>query len=344
MTLSPQESASQLALKASKPAVYAKCLRFDERLAAGHSIALIQYQYRYNCNFKCSFCSISGFRFGEHKRALDISMTRRIFDQAHAYGLAHMGLSGGEPLTFPDFDELVDAVGPDRFHIQLDTNGWLMNKANAAHARGLGIDKVQVSVESADPDEHDKAVRMFGSWRRCMAAIDNVLDAGLQLQVSTVLWHERVISGEFERFMRMMHDRNAPVSVIYAKPCGEFAKRFNEVLTPEDIRIAKGLMERYNGYTHTTPNYGRDLGCLAVKRSVSITAFGEVLPCPWIYWTLGNVFDTPLADILDKGMRYFGPRSAVCRMSESPKFLKKYVLPAMEMGGLPTVEEVMGAS
>jgi len=340
MTLKPEEHASQQTLKAKKPIVYEKCIKFDDQLAAGKSIALIQLQYKYTCNFHCSFCSIAGLRERQYERKLDIPTVKRVFDEADAYGLAHMGLSGGEPLTFPDFDELVEAVGADRFHIQLDTNGFLFTKANAERAKRLGIDKVQISIEGLDEVEHDKAMRRPGSHKKAMDAIDNVLEAGLQLQVSTVVWHSRVTSGDFEAFIRYMHHRGAPVSAIYAKPVGEFRNQYDELCTPEDIRKVKALLKQYGGYDHATANYGRDLGCTAVKRIISITASGEVLPCPWMYWSLGNIFDTSLTDIIAKGMRYFGERNPVCRMSEDARFYRKYA--HLGTDDLPPIEQVMG--
>ena len=100
MKLTQQEQANREALRAIKPIVYEKCLRFPDQLAAGKSIALIQLQYKYLCNFHCSHCSVATFRKQEHERQLDIPTVKRVFDEAHAYGLAHMGISGGEPLVF----------------------------------------------------------------------------------------------------------------------------------------------------------------------------------------------------------------------------------------------------
>jgi MoaA/NifB/PqqE/SkfB family radical SAM enzyme len=334
------EIASQQALKAKKPLVYDKVIKFDDMLEQRKSIALIQLQYKYNCNFHCSFCSIAGLRERKYERVLDIETVKRVFDEADAYGLAHMGLSGGEPLCFDDFEGLVEAVGADRFHIQLDTNGFLFTKRNAARVKALGIDKVQISIEGLDEVEHDKAVCKPGSHKRCLEAIDNVLDVGLQLQVSTVVWHSRVTSGDFESFIKYMYSRNAPVSAIYAKPVGAFRNQYDELCTPEDIRYVKKLLREYGGYDHSTANYGRDLGCTAVKRIISITASGEVLPCPWMYWSLGNIFEQPLADILDKGMRYFGERNPVCRLSEDVKFYKRYA--HLGSDDLPPIELVMG--
>jgi MoaA/NifB/PqqE/SkfB family radical SAM enzyme len=342
MTLTLPEQTAVKRLQDAKPLAAAKAARFDDMLAAGKSIALIQLQYAYQCNFHCSHCSVAGFRQQKHGGLLDISTVKRVFDEADAYGLAHMGISGGEPLTFKYLEQLIDAIGPARFHIQLDTNGWLMTPDVARRMKSLGIDKVQISVDGLDAEEHDAFRRKPGSHTRCMNAIDAVLGAGLAVQIATVVGHDRARSIEFRKFMELMYSKCAPVSVIYAKPVGEYAGRIDQLCTSEDIFHVKHLLARYGGYDHSTPGYGRDLGCTAVKRVISITAFGEVLPCPWMYWTLGNIFDTPLADILAKGMHFFGPRSPVCRLSEDPEFNLRYTSKTYGLDYLPTVEEVMG--
>jgi MoaA/NifB/PqqE/SkfB family radical SAM enzyme len=341
MMLSEQEAKNREALRSIKPLVYEKCLRFPEQLAAGKSIALIQLQYKYQCNFHCSHCSIANFRTQKHERKLDLFTVKRIFDEADEYGLAHMGISGGEPLVFKDLEQLIRMIGADRFHIQLDTNGWLFTPAIAKIMKSLGVDKVQISIDGLDAFEHDKFRNQPGSHERCMQAIDAAQGAGLALQVATVVTHVRAQSAEFYQFMKQMNEKCAPVSMIYAKPVGEFMGRTDELCTPEDIAVVKQLQKEFGGYDHTAANYGLDLGCVAVKRIVSITSFGEVLPCPWMYWTLGNVFDMPLADILAKGMRYFGDRCEVCRLSESAEFVEKYGA-FMGDSDLPTIEKVMG--
>jgi MoaA/NifB/PqqE/SkfB family radical SAM enzyme len=340
--LTDEEKRRANLLAKTKPIAAMKCSQYDKMLVAGKSIALIQLQYSYRCNMSCSHCSVAGFRRKKFNRCLDIPTVKRIFDEAHAYGLAHMGISGGEPLTFPDFDNLVDAIGPERFHIQLDTNGFLFDSATAKRVKSMGIDKVQISIDGLDAKEHDAFRRKPGSHYRCMTAIDAVLDAGLALQVATVVNHQRAQSQELEEFMKLMHSKCAPISVIYAKPVGEYASRLDLMCTPADIRGVKQLMAQYGGYDHSSPGYGRDIGCTAVKRIISVTAFGEVLPCPWMYWTLGNVYEMPLEDILAKGMRYFGKRCPVCRLSESPEFVRDYASKAVWFDELPTVEEVMG--
>jgi len=93
-------------------------------------------------------------------------------------------------------------------------------------------------------------------------------------------------------------------------------------------RLKPELEKKYNVFTHLTPSYGLDLGCIAVKRMVSITKYGDVMPCPYIHVSLGNFFEEPLKDIIDRGMKikYFGKHVGTCLIAEDRKFINDYVV------------------
>ncbi len=64
-----------------------------------------------------------------------------------------------------------------------------------------------------------------------------------------------------------------------------------------------------------------------MKRMVSITKYGDVMPCPYIHVSLGNFFEEPLKDILERGskIKYFGQHCDTCLIAEDREFLSKYV-------------------
>ena len=97
-------------LKKEKPVVYEKILRFEEKIKKGESIAIIQFQYDYTCNFVCEHCSIRRFQGKKEGRAFTIDDVKNLSRQADEMGLAHFVITGGEPLVFPDFDKIVKAI------------------------------------------------------------------------------------------------------------------------------------------------------------------------------------------------------------------------------------------
>lgn len=326
MPLTPVEQQKRELLRKSKPLVYDKVMRYEERFARGESIAVIQLQYDYSCNMHCEHCSISEFRKPHDRRALDPAAVKGLCDQADAYGLAQIDLTGGEPLVFPDLDEVISAIGPERFYLMVDTNGWIASPWRMRRFKSLGVDKVQVGLDNLYPEKHDAFRKKPGSHERAIRALDMVTDAGLVLQVSTVITPERLRSEEFIEFLEFTAKKGAIVNSIWAKATGEYADRVL-LVSPEDEAFRANLCRRFPHLTepHTHPRFGMNMGCIAWKKIITVTKYGDVMPCIWIYYSLGNIFEEPLETILKRGAEYFGKHHGKCRTNMDREFMESYV-------------------
>jgi MoaA/NifB/PqqE/SkfB family radical SAM enzyme len=325
--LKPTENAKRDQLRREKPRVYEKILQFDEKVKRGESIAIIQFQYNYRCNFKCDHCSIKGFQGKKNARSFTIADVKELSRQADELGLANIVITGGEPLVFPDFDELVAAIDPQKFYITSDSNGWLLDDKKAKHLKAIGVDKIQLSLDSLNAKEHDDFRHAPGSFDRCMRAIDACLNAGLSIILSTVVTKQRIHTQEFIDYLEFAKSKEVGTFVTYAKPVGAWEGNYDALVTQDDMAYMRELEKRYAVFTHLTPSYGLDLGCIAVKRMISITQYGDVLPCPYMHLSIGNIFNEPLKDIIARGMniKFFGKHINTCLMAESRPFIEKYI-------------------
>ena len=326
--LKSDEIEKRNSLKKEKPYVYNKIMKFDEKVKNGESIAIIQFQYDYTCNFKCVHCSVKKFQGKKKGRFFTISDVRELSRQADEMGLAQIVITGGEPLIFPDFDDIVEAIDPQKFWIVSDTNGWFLDEERAKHLKDIGVDKIQLSLDSLSPAEHDEFRCKPGSYKRCIRAIDAALNTGLNLIIQTVVTKQRVRSKEFIEFLEVLNGKGVGVFVTYAKPVGTWEGKFDVLVDRDDMDYMRELEKKYNVFTHLTPAYGLNLGCIAVKRMVSITKYGDVMPCPYIHVSLGNFFEEPLKDIIERGLKikYFGKYVDTCLIAENRKFINDYVV------------------
>ena len=325
--IKPDEINKRSLLKKEKPYVFEKIMNYEEKVKKGESIAIIQFQYDYTCNFKCIHCSVKRFQEKKDSRFFTVSDVRELSRQADEMGLAQIVITGGEPLVFPDFDEIVAAIDPGKFYIVSDTNGWLLDEKKAEHLKRIGVDKIQLSLDSLSAPEHDAFRRKHGSQERCVRAIDAALKAGLNIIIQTVVTKQRVRSEEFIDFVKFINAKGVGVFVTYAKPVGCWEGNFDVLVDRDDMDYMRELEKKYNVFTHLTPSYGLDLGCIAVKRMVSITKYGDVMPCPYIHTSLGNFFEEPLKDIIERGMKisYFGKYADTCLVAEDRDFINQYV-------------------
>lgn len=325
--LTSSENEKRNRLKQEKPLAYEKIMKYDEKVKRGESIAILQFQYDYTCNFRCQHCSVKRFQGKKEGRCFTPDDVKELSRQADAMGLAHIVITGGEPLVFPDFDEIVAAIDPKKFYITSDTNGWFLDDARAEHLKSIGVDKIQLSLDSLDAGEHDDFRRKHGSHERALRAIDATQKAGLNIIVQTVVPKPRVRSQEFLDFVKFLNGRGIGVFITYAKPVGAWEGKFDMLIDQADMDYIREMEKKYDVFTHLTPSYGLNLGCIAVKRMVSITKYGDVMPCPYIHVSLGNFFQEPLKDIIERGMKikFFGNHVDTCLIAEDRDFIQNYV-------------------
>ncbi len=325
--LKPEEAGKRNKLKDEKPYVYGKVMGFDAKLRRGESIAIIQFQYNYACNFACEHCSIKRFQGKNDRRSFTIADVRELARQADEMGLARFVITGGEPLVFKDIDELVAAIDPNKFYINCDTNGWLLTTEKALHLKSIGVDRIQLSLDSLDPAEHDSFRNTKGSHARAMQAVDNAIDAGLDIFIQTVVTKQRLHSQEFIDFVEFFNRKGVGVFVSYAKPVGSWEGNFDALVDRNDMHYMEELEKKHNVFTHLTQAYGLNMGCISTKGMISVTQYGDVLPCPYIHTSIGNVFTEPLNDIIQRGLdiKYFGEHVDTCLIAEDRAFIEKYV-------------------
>jgi len=318
-----------------KPYVAAKLAANKERQENGFPTPVIRLAANMLCNFQCDHCCAEHYMDRhlvkltskpEQRHQLDLNDIRELSRQADEYGLARFVMTGGEPLVMrdPSFEEVVAAVDPDKHYVITDTNGWFLDEEKAKHLKSIGVEKVQLSLDSYIEAEHDDFRNKPGSYKRVMKAIDASLDAGLNLILSTCLVHARVRSEEFKNLCDFSKRRGIGLYVTYAKPVGSCKDHLEWLITKDDADYLRELEKEYPVFTHMTPSYGMFQGCITVKGIITVTSTGEIVPCPYMDMSIGNYLKEPLKVILERGMRnkWLGPHRPDCLIGEDREFIK----------------------
>src|SRR5262249_49951566 len=119
------------------------------------SLRLVFWETTKACNLSCRHCRAVPQR---SLGPMELT-TRRAFDLLDEIGRVArpvMVLSGGEPLFRPDLFDIADYGAQSGFRMALATNGTLVTPKIAARIADAGISRVAVSLDSADPDVHDR--------------------------------------------------------------------------------------------------------------------------------------------------------------------------------------------
>lgn len=332
--LTPRESRKREDQSKKRPRVHEKIQAFFRDMASGVISPILRLKInRSLCNFKCQHCCEEPYmtrdlkaRTGtqDPRRQMEIADYAELSRQADEYGIFRFVLTGGEALLMKNLGELIEAIDPYKHLVILDTNGWSFDEDTAKWFAGIGGYKAQISLDSYIEAEHDAFRNKPGSYKRVMRAIKASKDAGLELLLSTCVVKDRVFSKEFDDFVRYCKDNDVPLYVTLAKPVGSARDHAEWVVTKRDVDHLKHLEEQYNVFTHMSPSYGQPGKCITVKGINTVNHDGEIVPCPYMDLSIGNVMHTPLAEILERGMKnkWLGPYRDECIIGEHFDFIK----------------------
>ena len=138
----------------------------------------------FDCNLQCSYCvARSGPR--AERRGLALHVFRRLVDEAAAYGIDGLFITGGEPFLLPDIGERV-RYAASRIPTTVLTNAMLFHGRRLETLRSLaGLDvRFQVSLDGADARTHD-SYRGNGSWQKTLAGIATLHELGCTVTIGS---------------------------------------------------------------------------------------------------------------------------------------------------------------
>lgn len=136
-----------------------------------------------HCNLRCPHCIRDDVTT---VRSLDLPLIRSIIDQATGiFDRVDVSLTGGEPLLYPQFDELLDLLAERDLSYRFVSNGWHMGRVMPALDR-YPPRHVRLSLSGVDEETHD-AVRGRGSFSRVLKAAALLTSRGIPTSLSLVI-------------------------------------------------------------------------------------------------------------------------------------------------------------
>lgn len=296
---------------------------------------LIELNYNNSCNFNCEHCFSHNFPKGS--RQLSINDVKRLSRQADEVGAWQWHLQGGEPTVWPDLDDVIMAIDPAKFYIFITSNGWLLSEEKACHLAGLGVDKVSIGLDSWKAEKHDSFRHKPGAYKKAIQALFNAKNAGMQANINTVITHQNLRSSEIMELIEFAEKNQFTILFVVATSSGKWAGKTDMLITQEDADYIRELSLKYNFITRDLyPLFDFEWGCRTMNGLVYITPSGDLLSCPFIHISIGNILEEPLSTILERGWRvkYFRNYSPKCLAGEDYEFIKKFMSKPIGSNGL----------
>jgi cyclic pyranopterin phosphate synthase len=172
------------------------------------------------CNYRCIYCMPpEGTRFRPHEEMLSYEDMVFFVQTAVQLGVSKIRLTGGEPLVrkgLPDLVAMIRAI-PGIDGVSLTTNGVLLPRFAGA-LKSAGLDRVNISVDSLDPDRY-RALSRGGSLDDALAGVEAAVEAELcPVKLNVVMMPD--LLAELPAFIAITRDKPLHVRFIEWMPVG----------------------------------------------------------------------------------------------------------------------------
>jgi len=198
------------------------------------------------CDFRCVYCMSEHMTFLPKAELLTLEELDRLCSAFVAKGVTKLRLTGGEPLVRRGIMTLVGSLSRHLKsgalkELTLTTNGSQLEKY-AAELKDLGVERINVSIDTLDPDKF-RAVTRWGDLGKVLAGVEAAQKAGLKVKINAVAL-KGVNEDELADMTAWAHGRGMDLTLIEVMPLGETGESRLDQYLPLSLARAR-LAERY---------------------------------------------------------------------------------------------------
>ncbi len=282
----------------------------------------VKFAVTKKCNLRCRHCH---YNAGVSERdELTTEEAKNVIDQvADLWDEVKLTLTGGEALLRSDFFELASYASARVGHVDLASNGVLIDDNIAQRLRDSGIKQAIIGFDGVG-EAHDK-IRGKNSFNRAVEGAKSVRAAGLDLLISHCITTEN--PHDFREVFSLANDLGTRTCITFhyialgrgkenlpdAEPDEFFAQNLMDLYEEQqkyrniEICTTTGsqywvILRRMHSQGLEVPGFFNQVlpGCRAGKGLFSIRDNGDVMPCPLLQLKVGNLRESSLAEIVER--------------------------------------------
>src|SRR5512146_1525230 len=167
------------------------------------------------CNLSCAYCN----EYDKVSGPVPLDEMYRRIDHLGRLGTAMIGISGGEPLTHPQLDEIIVRMRGTGAIAGMITNGYLLNVERIERLNRAGLDHMQISIDNIEPDEVsknslkvlDKKLQMLADHAEFHININSVVGGGIRNPQEALIIGLRGIGLGFTSTIGIIHEGDGQI-------------------------------------------------------------------------------------------------------------------------------------
>jgi MoaA/NifB/PqqE/SkfB family radical SAM enzyme len=173
------------------------------------------------CNLSCGYCN----EYDKTSQPVPLDEMFRRVDHLGKLGTSIITISGGEPLTHPELDEVIKRMRRTGAIAGMITNGYLLNKERIERLNKAGLDHMQISIDNLEPDEVsmkslkvlDRQLVALSEYAMFHVNINSVVGGGIKDPNDALVIGRRAIELGFTSTIGIIHDGDGQLKPLAEK-------------------------------------------------------------------------------------------------------------------------------
>ena len=245
----------------------------------------------YRCQCRCDHC-YSDSPARPHDNEMTTAELKSVLRQVRGLGSLAVHFSGGEPLLRKDIFDLVAYARDLGLLTRVNTNGLLVNPESAKKLKAAGLTECGVSLDSAEPSVHERFRGTPGLHARALSAVRTLRRFGIPCRIMTVAMKSQVAGG-LKRMVELGKQEGARyMYILLPIATGGWEASSAEILTARERAQIRELQDLT--FAHLEMPTASTNCCVYRKAILYVSANGNVMPCAFVPFVLGNIHDQPL--------------------------------------------------
>lgn len=200
-----------------------------------------------------------------------------------------INLTGGEPLLRQDLLSIVSQISRLPALISITTNGLLLTDSLLSDFKKSGLNILQISLSSPLEHEHDRQIGVEGSYKKVLSAIKEARRLGIEVLINTVITRDILYSDRMNKMVSLASGNDCFLSLVFPARVGGWKDEDVNLKAQDYKNIQKWLKLKF--VTCDTESCFVKGRCPAGNEKIYISAYGDVLYCPFIHNKYGNILE-----------------------------------------------------
>ncbi|HUU52657.1 MAG TPA: radical SAM protein [Candidatus Heimdallarchaeota archaeon] len=264
---------------------------FWKRMRGRPAPAFVTIAVTYKCQSRCEHC-YSDSPTRPLEKELTTEELKSVIRQVRGLGAMAVHFSGGEPLLRKDIFDLVSYARSLGLQTRVNTNGILLNEENVIRLKAAGLTECGVSLDSADPAVHNKFRGIEDLHEQTIRGIRMLRKFGVSCRIMTVALKDSIPEGVEETIALGKRLDASYMYILLPIASGGWDGAYDQILNSRERAQIRALQDL--SFAHLEMPTERTNCCVFRKSILYVSANGNVMPCAFVPFVIGNVKEKPL--------------------------------------------------